>query len=162
MTIKIRRAAPWESERLSDLAVSSKQTWGYDDDFLASTRSDIVVAASDIHNHSCYVAEQDGDIVGFYLIAGDSLERLFVAPAWLRRGIGRALFEHAADMPRTRALRIVSDPHAAPFYQRMGAVRIGEQESPFIPGRKLPVYEYAKDGKKRLKRLKTGVPSTPG
>ena len=36
------------------------------------------------------------------------------------------------------ALEIDADPHAAGFYERMGAVRIGETPSSLIPGRSLP------------------------
>lgn len=142
MTVHIRRAKPDECELLSDFAVSSKRAWGYDDDFLIATRSDLVVTVDDIQKDDCFVAEQNGDVVGFYLIARDSLERFFVAPDLLRNGIGRALFEHATDITRSQVLRIVSDPNAAAFYEHMGATRSGEEESLFIPGRVLPVFEF--------------------
>ncbi len=81
-------------------------------------------------------------MVGFYLIVDDSLERLFVLPAQMRQGIDRALFEHAISKTTSRTLRIVSDPHAAPFYERMGARKAGLEKSSLVPGRNLPVYEY--------------------
>ena len=116
--------------------------WEYDDEFLAAVQSDLVVTDGDIRSNACYVAEQDGDIVGFYLIVGDSLERLFVSPDRMRQGIGRALFNHAAVRLGRRTLRIVSDPYAAPFYERMGARYIGQENSTLVRGRRLPVYEY--------------------
>ena len=44
-----------------------------------------------------------------------------------RRGAGR--------------LTILADPNAAAFYERAGAVRIGEAPSHAVPGRLLPLYE---------------------
>jgi hypothetical protein len=40
-------------------------------------------------------------------------------------------------------LLILSDPFAEAFYARLGAVRIGEGPSDAIPGRLLPLLEYA-------------------
>ena len=49
----------------------------------------------------------------------------------LRRGAGR--------------LTILADPNAAAFYERAGAVRIGEAPSDAAPGRLLPLYEVRLD-----------------
>ena len=49
----------------------------------------------------------------------------------LRRGAGR--------------LTILADPNAAAFYERAGAVRIGEAPSDAVPGRLLPLYEVRLD-----------------
>ena len=38
-------------------------------------------------------------------------------------------------------LTILADPNAAGFYERNGAVRIGEAPSDAVPGRLLPLYE---------------------
>ena len=142
MTVHIRRAAPHESGLLIDLANSSKRIWGYDDAFIAATRDDLAVSTDHIQSNDCFVAERDGEVVGFYLLVDDSLERFFVAPAFLRRGIGRVMFENAVTRTQSQNLRIVRDPFAAAFYRRMGAVRSGEEPSSYIPGRKLPVYAY--------------------
>lgn len=143
MMVHIRRAVPHEADRLSDLAFKSKRAWGYDQSFMTAVLSELVVTDNDIRRNECYVAEQDGDMVGFYLIVGDCLESLFVSPTRMRQGIGRSLYEHATSKLRSRTLRIVSDPHAAPFYERMGALNTGLEESSLVPGRYLPVYEYS-------------------
>jgi GNAT superfamily N-acetyltransferase len=105
-------------------------------------QSELIVTPGDIQFNACYVAEQEGDVVGFYLIADDSLERMFVSPDRMRQGIGRMLFNHAAVRLGPQTLRIVSDPNAAPFYQRMGARYKGQENSTLVRGRSLPVYEY--------------------
>jgi hypothetical protein len=38
-------------------------------------------------------------------------------------------------------LTILADPNAAAFYERAGAVRIGEAPSDAVPARLLPLYE---------------------
>ncbi len=146
MTLHIRRARPDERELLSGLAVSSKRVWGYDDDFIAATQDDLIVTLGHIENNDCFVAEQDSEIVGFYTVSDGDLDHFFVTPNRLRQGIGRTLFQHAAGRDPSRPLRIVADPSAAPFYERMGAKKVGDEESPFIAGRKLPVLEYAAGG----------------
>jgi hypothetical protein len=35
----------------------------------------------------------------------------------------------------------LADPNAAGFYERSGAVRVGEAPSDAVPGRRLPLYE---------------------
>ena len=42
-------------------------------------------------------------------------------------------------------LTILADPNAAAFYERAGAVRIGEAPSDSVPGRLLPLYEVRLD-----------------
>jgi len=62
---------------------------------------------------------------------------LFVEPSAIRTGVGRALFEAAVrlvERQRGTSLSILADPFAAAFYQRQGAVKIGEAPSDAIPG----------------------------
>ncbi len=51
---------------------------------------------------------------------------------------------HAIGAARRRGaerLTILADPNAAGFYERSGAVRIGDAPSDAVPGRRLPLYE---------------------
>jgi GNAT superfamily N-acetyltransferase len=77
----------------------------------------------------------DGQIAGVVALApGDApgaldLNKLFIEPRHIRSGVGRALLAHAiAEAWRrgTGRLTILADPNAAAFYERAGAVRIGE------------------------------------
>jgi GNAT superfamily N-acetyltransferase len=72
------------------------------------------------------------------------LNKLFIEPRHIRRGLGRALLAHAVAEARRRGaerLTILADPNAAGFYERNGAVRIGEAPSDAVAGRLLPLYE---------------------
>ena len=67
---------------------------------------------------------------------------LFVEPAVMGHGVGRALWTHA--LRRARVLRwpellVEADPHALGFYEAMGATVVGERPSTVVPGRVLPL-----------------------
>lgn len=99
------------------------------------------------------VAERAGEPLGFYALGleegGLALDSLFVEPAWLGRGIGRALWRHALEAGRAlghASMRVVADPNAAGFYRRMGALAVGGEGSDFAPGRVLPVFRAELSG----------------
>jgi GNAT superfamily N-acetyltransferase len=139
--VLLRPARADETGRLTELALASKGHWGYDAGFLAACRDELTVTPG----HRAVVAERDGRITGFYALTGEppelDLAMMFVDPAWIGRGVGRALWEHAAGAAaRSGAERVTidSEPHAEAFYLAMGAVRAGEVASGSIPGRTLP------------------------
>jgi GNAT superfamily N-acetyltransferase len=71
------------------------------------------------------------------------LDRLFVDPAALGTGVGKALLLAVAEIARDEGAKrqiILSDPNAAEFYERMGAARIGDAPSDSVPGRTLPLF----------------------
>ena len=113
------------------------------------------VAGEDIAAGDVWVATgADGQIAGVVaLAAGDApgaldLNKLFIEPRHIRSGVGRALLAHAIAEARRRGagrLTILADPNAAAFYERAGAVRIGEAPSDAVPGRLLPLYEVRLD-----------------
>lgn len=126
----------------------SKAAWGYDVAFMAASRATLTVTPERIARGGCYVAEEDGRVLGIAAIVPDGddreLDLLFVAPELMRGGVGRALLAQAVVAARAggaRRLTILSDAHAADFYVRCGAMRIGEAPSDAIPGRMLPLLE---------------------
>jgi GNAT superfamily N-acetyltransferase len=70
---------------------------------------------------------------------------MFVDPAYIRSGLGKLLFNHAAGRAKTGGYKniiVQSDPFAGAFYERMGCTKIGRKPSGSIPGRDLPLYRY--------------------
>jgi GNAT superfamily N-acetyltransferase len=144
----IRQAAPEEADTLTDLTLRSKAHWGYDAEFMADVRSEMVVRPEQIRDDWVYVLEEAGQIRGYYDLEKRDhgviwLESLFVDPDAMRSGYGKLLLDHAVETARAMGYRFMvfeSDPNAEGFYLKMGAVRIGERPKPILgqPDRVLP------------------------
>ena len=150
--ITIRPARPGEAEALSALCRRSKAHWGYDDTFLRQSEASLTISERLIASGLVVVAEDaDNRIAGLAslepLESGKfDLAHLFVEPAAIGRNVGSALFRAIADLAGVLGgtrLSVLSDPNAAGFYERMGAYRVGDAPSDAIPGRTLPLLEYA-------------------
>ena len=144
--VTIRRATPEEAAALTQIALDAKRYWGYPEHWIQHWESDLAVSSDFIREHHVYVAEDDGEIRGFYaLCVSDNkaeLEHMWVTPNSIGTGVGKELFldamERAAAL-NVDAVELSADPNAAGFYSRMGATQIGETDS-IIDGqvRKLP------------------------
>ena len=145
----IRRSSPEEAATLTTIALEAKRHWGYPEHWIKHWESDLTISSDFIHDNHVYVAEENGQIQGFYalIVTGDKaeLDHMWVKPALVGTGIGKELFLDA--MERAAALKVIaveisSDPNAAGFYRRMGARRVGE-------------IVYALDGRERVLPLLT-------
>ena len=151
----LRLAKSSECGTLSALALRSKAYWGYDPAFLQACRDELTVNPKAAAAGRVVVLIEADTPLGFYAL--DSSERsdeaeislLFVEPAAIGRGIGRALWEHAVNKARgqgLRRLKVLSDPFALGFYRAVGATLSGKIRSP-VRGpdgseRCLPVLHY--------------------
>jgi GNAT superfamily N-acetyltransferase len=143
----LRAAQPEDAGPLTDLALAAKASWGYDTDFMARCRDVMTISPEAVARHPHYLLESAaGELLAFYGFDRTngllSLDWLFVAPFAQRRGRGRRLFEHAMAVARSggfQYFQIISDPHAEPFYLRLGAKRCGSVPSDLYPGRFLPL-----------------------
>ena len=132
--MEIIRALPSDAETLTQIAFAAKRHWNYPEQWIEQWRTELTITAPYIETHEVYAARVEGELVGFYSLAGDAdkieLDNLWVLPRTMGQGIGRALFAHAVERARARGapqLVIESDPNAEGFYRRMGAQRIGEK-----------------------------------
>ena len=116
---------------------------------MADCVAELTVSEEDIREHTFFVLEEDGDVIGFCGLealsdARGELIDVFVEPSHLRRGHGRRLIEHAKQTARTRgwgSLVVQADPNAQEFYGSCGGRQIGTVPSGSIPGRRLPLIE---------------------
>jgi GNAT superfamily N-acetyltransferase len=151
--VTVRRAKTEEANALTRLCLRSKAHWGYDAAFIERSTPALTVTTAMIAAGSVLVAEDAAGIaLGVAAIAATpragrfELSLLFVDPAALRGGVGRALFGAVTRTLRdagAESLTILSDPFALGFYERLGAVRVGDAPSGAIPGRRLPLLEFA-------------------
>jgi GNAT superfamily N-acetyltransferase len=142
----IRKASPEEAPSLTQIALSAKEYWGYPEHWIKHWEPDLTISEDFIQNNEVFVAEDKGEIRGFYALSINGskaeLEHMWVAPAYIGTGVGKELFLDAMNRStalNVRQVSITADPNAAGFYRRMGATQVGEVESE-IDGqeRKLP------------------------
>jgi GNAT superfamily N-acetyltransferase len=127
----------------------SKAHWGYPDEFMEACRAELTYDSGYLAVHEVYVVEVGDHVAGFCSLERLDDERvelggLFVEPALIGTGLGRALMQRALVAARAagaRSMVIHGDPHAAAFYEAAGAVDVGRVASNSIPGRFLPLYE---------------------
>jgi GNAT superfamily N-acetyltransferase len=117
----------------------------YDAAFMKACRAELTFDPRDLVTSRIAVAAQGDSLVGVAQVkmagAEADLQKLFVEPAALRGGVGRALFDWATDAAREMGallMIIEADPDAAPFYRRLGARDVGLAPSGSIAGRMLP------------------------
>ena len=147
---KIRDANPLEAEMISELTMRSKAYWGYSQEFMELCRDELTVTADNMGSSDTYyvVAEQDSKLLGYYAIEKCAenryeLDALFVEPAHIGSGVGKALIDHAKKVVLElggKTLIIQGDPNAEKFYRAAGGKPIGSRESASISGRSLPLF----------------------
>ena len=122
-------------------------SWGYPASFMARCRAALAVDAAMIRMREFHLAEDERAILGFYGFEpepdGLGLSHMFFLPEASGQGIGRMLWNHAVKQARKQgaaALIAVSDPNAAGYYARMGALPAGSRPSEIDPARPLPIY----------------------
>jgi GNAT superfamily N-acetyltransferase len=148
--MKIVRARFEDAASLTEIAHAAKRHWGYPEAWVAAWRDTLTMQPQFITANASYVAVENGRSVGFYVLTKDSdgahLDHLWVLPSSMGRGIGRALFEHAATEVKRLGflcMKIEADPNAETFYKHMGAIRVGTRISQLDGQRReLPLLEF--------------------
>jgi len=141
MKVMIRNASPDQAAELSAIALAAKGHWGYSSEQLDHWRAEFLTfTPTFIRDNQVWVAIADEQIVGFAAVKEEGeaiLDDLWVLPAYIGHGIGKQLFRHvAANVPQ---FIFTSDPHADQFYYKMGAQKIGEEQST-LQGRMLTLF----------------------
>lgn len=140
--IVIRNAVPSEKAALEALQLRASLTNEGDREALLANPDAIELPADQIASGDVFVLELGGIIAGFSAILprpdGDAeLDSLFVEPDRRRRGLGRLLVEHCAQIALLRgcrSLNVIGNPHAEEFYLSCGFNTIGSTETRFGPG----------------------------
>jgi GNAT superfamily N-acetyltransferase len=136
---RFRRAEPREASALEALQSRSASHWDYPDGYFDWAGDALEIPASYVRDNPVHVLmDATGSVLGFYslteetddALAGEGdqqallLDRMFLDPDQIGRGLGRVLWEHAVDTAvdlGASELVIAADPNAAPFYDAMGA-----------------------------------------
>ncbi|MBT2130310.1 GNAT family N-acetyltransferase [Aliiroseovarius lamellibrachiae] len=147
----IRPATASDLAAMNVMVLRAKAHWGYDADFMAAATDELTHSADELGDDLVVWANSLA-VLGMakVSVSGEmaQLDSLFIDPKGMGQGIGAALFRWAATRARDQGanvMRIDSDPFAEAFYLHMGAIRVGDVPSGSIPGRLLPLLDYALD-----------------
>ena len=145
--MRIRRGKSEDAAELTRLARLSKASWGYPEAWLSEWEPELEITAQYIQRNVVFVAESESRLTGVIGVGdgaeGPEIGHLWISPGSQGLGLGRMLVDRArevANQAQWTSLRIVSDPYAQPFYERLGAVQVGTVAAP-VAGieRTLPV-----------------------
>ena len=131
---------------LTELAHKSKSYWGYGSRLMELWSEQLTIKPDYLEENIVDVVYEGNQAIGFYSINRGSceLEDFWVDPKNIGSGIGELMFLEVMKKMRENNIQqliIISDPHASGFYEKMGAVNIGEVES--VPsGRTLPKFIF--------------------
>lgn len=136
MQITIRAAKCADADTLTKLARRSKASWDYPKSWIREWDEQLSFSPEYIAGNEVFVAVSDLEVIGVIALEqgiDHELSHLWIAPEHQNQGIGRRLVEYALETARRlgwQYLRIESDPNARPFYERLGAIPVGEVNAP--------------------------------
>ena len=143
-------ATPDDLSKLRILARKSEAHWGGTDAFLDEFDRSFNITEDLLRNNPVFtMKDPDGDIVAFWGMIPSAnglaeLEYFYVEVNELGCGHGRTLWYHMTKWAlnhQISRIHFVTSPEAVGFYERMGAVQIGEVPST-IDGRMIPELLY--------------------
>lgn len=145
--MKIRKALVSEANELSELALHSKATWNYSEEFILACKEDLTITDEYIKNNFVYVLENDNMKIGFFsfLRNDKALDFLYIHPRYKGKGYGKILWKFVIEQANELGIKsftIDSDPNAKGYYLKMGAKLIGETPSTVFEDRLLPLLKY--------------------
>jgi N-acetylglutamate synthase-like GNAT family acetyltransferase len=104
--MKIRRAAPEDYRTLQKIDRDAKRASGCPENWIEHVEGELDLSAESIRRNEFYVAEESGEVRGFYSIMSDdrrTIAQLCVAPAYFGTGVGKELFLDAMEKSRSPA-----------------------------------------------------------
>ena len=76
--MKIRKALLSEANELSELALHSKATWDYSEEFILACKEDLTITEEYIKNNFVYVLENDNTKIGFLILRNEKLSIFYI------------------------------------------------------------------------------------
>ena len=125
--VRLQPAAADEGERLREIAIAAKASWGYDLERVRQWAAMGDFSPAGLRQKDVVVASVGTNAVGWIGVIRQQevlwLDDLWVEPSWMGKGIGRRLFQHAASLGRQSGatrLEWEAEPNAIGFYEKMG------------------------------------------
>jgi N-acetylglutamate synthase-like GNAT family acetyltransferase len=137
--VKIRTARTSEQKELEALQLRASLSNPGDREALLTNRYIIELPIKQIESGHVFVVEEAGSIMGFAVLlpredGNSELDGLFVEPNMWRRGYGRNLVDHCAQVARIQgsgAMYVIANPHAENFYKACRFEMFGTTQTQF-------------------------------
>lgn len=148
MKYKIRKAKNNEFDILKELMKRSLSEWNYSELELTRLIKHLEFTPEMLSNSVTYVAELNNQIKGFWchvLKQELSDSRFYIYPTVIRTGVGTLIWNIMISDLKQREFEyftFLSDPHSQGFYEKKGAVKIGQQPSEVLIGKNIPIMRY--------------------
>ncbi len=146
----LRTATIEDLPNLHSLCMQSKAYWGYDDDFMDKCSEELRITPKHLETDLVMITESNQTTSGVVQLTFSgteaTLDKLFIAPDAIGKGIGKLLFNWATETAQKNGaskLIIHADPYAEAFYKKVGAKTVSTTPSGSIEGRMLPLMEYS-------------------
>lgn len=153
--IKFEAARRNQAEFLTDLGLRANAIYQYRSVSELEARSIFLVNERHFNEGILRIMTLRDILIGFYGLIQwrehggkktNILSHFFLEPEYIGKGYGKMLFQEvlraAKKELKWEAFQWESDPHAAGFYQKMGAKQIGENPCPLNPKYIAPVFVY--------------------
>lgn len=95
-----------------------------------------------------FIYEIEGQVAGFMGVSGNTLDMLFIDPAYRRKGIGSKLFQYAQSEFQISKVDVnEQNQQAVDFYLKTGFIQTGRRATDDF-GKAYPILEMALGNKK--------------
>ena len=135
-----------EASELNSIAIESEAFWGYDSDFMDKFKISYQVTEEFIRKNPTFILYEHHKVIGFYSLlinqVESTIEYFYIQPEYIGKGYGKKMWKHLVNYCREHninELTLVTSPQAKEFYEKMGAIQIGEVESILKKGRQIPL-----------------------
>jgi len=148
--VEVAKASKDHLEVINRIILAAKRHWGYSEDLINVWKPELLMTPESFASKDVWLLAKNSKTIGVASISIISsqnfeLEDCWLAPEYIGKGAGRFLFEFIINwLHKNNAvtLKIVADPNAAGFYEKMGANFVGMV--PTKPkGRELPEFLYS-------------------
>jgi L-amino acid N-acyltransferase YncA len=146
----IKKARTDNVEVLNDIMKRSMAIWNYSDKEIEEASKKLAITTESIDKSICWIGELNGLIKGFFCIEPSKSEKtseakFYIEPGSIREGLGTMLWKQVISELKNKEIKyfkILVDRNAQGFYEKLGAVKVGEQPSEIIEDYMIPIMNY--------------------